>query len=634
MELAVRQGADRYVAAGAYRALETQLRADATLADIPLVVLSAFDPRTRMLPFLFYDRRMVPAGGRLIAGALHQAGFHRVRSVFQLWNPHFRPSRARLEGRPLQMLLVSSMQLHSRRAYLAIRDAWTLGAERPLLIVGGPKAIYEPYHFWATPAPGPRVAPDVAVTGEAYVLLDLLNVLRQHRGRGDTMRAAFERARRAGALETVPGLVYLAPGADLRAPVLVDTGVQRLVPDLDELPHEALGLSLLEPPHRGAGLGPRPIPEADVRRFVLIVSVLMTQGCKFTCPYCPIPAAQQQSWRFRSPEAVVAAFREVYERYRIKYFFGVDDNFFNRREAAEQILSAMAGATVAGRPFGERLRFATEATQVDTYKHRDLLPLARAAGLHSLWLGIEDLTASLINKGQKPAVTLELFRLMQAHKICPMAMLMYHAGQPRYTRGSLYGLVNQVRFLRQAGAVSVQCFVHTPAPGTREYETTYASGQVIARVGRYPIPEAQIDGNHVVVSGGERPWRRQLTLLRAYGAFYNPGNLLRALTRDATPLRRRRIGFQCVGMLATLWTGLKLLPYAVRLLTGALKYHTAPPPLYPVPVRSPAGAVPRHPASPPPPGPAWRPAAGRGASPLRAERLPAVSAGTRDAGAP
>ncbi len=628
MELGVRKGPDRYVAAGAYRALETQLRADAALADIPLVVLSAFDPSTRMLPFLFYDRRMVPAGARLIASAVHQAGFHRSRIVFQLWNPNFRPSRARLEGQPLQMLLVSSMQLHSRRAYMAIRDAWTMGDERPLIIAGGPKAIYEPYHFWSIQEPGPRVAPDVAVTGEAYVLLDLLNVIRQHRGRGDTMRAAFERARREGALETVPGLVYLAPGADLREPVVVDTGLQRLVQHLDELPHEAIGLSLLEPPHRGAGLAARPLPDAQVRKFVMIVSVLMTQGCKFNCPYCPIPAAQQKSWRFRSPEAVVEVLRGVYERYRIKYFFGVDDNFFNRREDVEQILSAMAGAKAAGRPFGERIRFSTEATQFDTYKNRDLLPLARAAGMHSLWFGIEDLTASLVNKGQKPAVTLELFRLMQAHKISPMPMLMFHVGQPWYTRESLYGLVNQVRFLRQAGAVSLHCFVHTPSPGTREYEDMYASGKVIDRVGRYTIPESQIDGNHVLVAGGERAWRRQLTLLGAYGAFYNPWNLLRAVTRDATPLRRRRIGFQCVGILSTVWTVLKILPYAVRLMTGAVKYHTAPPPLYPVPVCNPVGAFPRHPASPPPPGPALRPAADRGAPPLLAEPLPAVSAGS------
>src|SRR5204862_8099183 len=99
----------------------------------------------------------------------------------------------------------------------------------------------------------------------------------------------------------------------------------------------------------------------------------------------------------------------------------------------------------------------------DTYRNRDLLPLARQAGLFGIWFGIEDLTAELINKGQKPEVTIELFKLMHQHKICPMAMMMFHAGQPFYTPGGLYGLANQVEFLRQAGAVSVQVTTHVPA---------------------------------------------------------------------------------------------------------------------------------------------------------------------------
>src|SRR5205085_566398 len=159
-----------------------------------------------------------------IAGALYQAGFTRTRAVFQLWNRHFRPSRARLDGRPAQMLLVSSMEMHAQRAYDAIREAHTLGDDRPLILAGGPKAVYQPYHFWRHPGKKGQVPPDVVVTGEAYVLLDLLNVLVQHRGRGETMRTAFERARREGALEGVPGLVYLDPRASVHEPRLVDTG--------------------------------------------------------------------------------------------------------------------------------------------------------------------------------------------------------------------------------------------------------------------------------------------------------------------------------------------------------------------------------------------------------------------------
>src|SRR5262249_26820917 len=160
------------------------------------------------------------------------------------------------------------------------------------------------------------------VTGEVYILLELLRTLVEYRGRGETMRAAFERARREGALEGIPGLMYLAPEANPERPVLIDTGLQRLVHNLDEFPDEAAGLGLLEPPHRGRGLAPRPLPDDQVRRYCKAVGLLVTQGCKFNCPYCPIPALQQKSWRSRTPEGMAAQFRSVVERFRISKFFG------------------------------------------------------------------------------------------------------------------------------------------------------------------------------------------------------------------------------------------------------------------------------------------------------------------------
>lgn len=597
MELSVRKGNDRFVPPGAYRELEARLRRKAAeLAEVPAVVLSCFDRSTRLLPFVLYDRYIFPSGARTIAGALYQAGFQRTRAVFQLWNPGFRPSAARLDGRPPQMLLLSSMQIHARPAYDAIREAWTMGDDRPLIIAGGPKAVYEPYHFWPIKGKRGPVGPDVVCTGETYVLLDLLNVLLRMRGPGETMRTAFERCRREGLLDHIPGLVYLAPEATLQDPVLVDTGLQRLVQHLDELPSEEIGLSLLEPPHRGPGLAARPIRDGKVRRFTPVVSVLMTQGCKFNCSYCPIPALNQKSWRFRSPERLADEYRRIHERYGIRYYFGTDDNFFNHRDSAAAILEALARAkTSSGQRLGDCVRVSTEATQFDTYKNRDLLGVARAGGMSGIWFGIEDLTASLINKGQKPEVTLELFRLLHQHGIMPMAMIMYHAGQPFYSRGSLYGLVNQVEFLRQAGAISVQCTVHTPAPGTRELEGIYETGRVIQKVGSYTLPEAMVDGNHVLVLSDEPAWLRQLKHLGGYATFYNPLNVWRALRLKKTRLWKKRLSYQVAGTAATAWTAFKLLPYVLRLLTGKLVCHQAPPPMQYVPVRSAAGAFERIP---------------------------------------
>jgi radical SAM superfamily enzyme YgiQ (UPF0313 family) len=602
MELTTRKGADVFVPPGAYRRLESDLaRRRRELAEVPVAVLSCFDPCTRLLPFLLYDRWMFPCGARTIAGALHQAGFAQTRAVFQLWNRRFRSSAARMNGKPLQMLLVSAMQIHSAKAAEAIRDAWSMGDERPLIIAGGPKAIYEPYLLWSQAGQPGAVAPDVAVTGEAYVLLDLLNVVAQFRRRRDTMRTAFERARRSGALESVPGLVYLDPRASLEDPLLVDTGLQRLVQDLDEMPDEVTGLRLLEPAHRGAGLSDAPLADHLVRRYSPIASVLLTQGCKFNCPYCPIPALNQKSWRSRSPEGIVRQFRGMRETFGIRYYFGTDDNFFNRRETAEEILTALAEARLGnGRRMGKTIRWSTEATQYDTYKNRDLLPLARASGAFALWFGIEDLTAELINKGQKPEVTVELFRQLHAHSILPMAMIMYHEGQPFYRRGSLYGLVNQVEFLRRAGAVSVQITVHTPAVGTREFENTYRSGRVVQALGTEPVPDSARDGNHVIVAGAEPMWRRQLQLLLGYATFYNPINLLRSLRRDGSPLRGKRIAYQLAGFLCTLWTIWMLLPYLWRLLTRRPIFHAVPPPQTTVPVRLAEESFPRVPAEPEP----------------------------------
>src|SRR5499427_18075 len=364
MELNVRKGDDRFVPPGAYRELEARLsRRRHELSEIPAVVVSCFDRSTRMLPFVLYDKFMFPAGARTIAGALYQAGFVRTRAVFQLWNPNFRPSQARFDAKAPELLLLSTMQMHAEMAYEAVRDAWTMGEDRPLILVGGPKSPHEPHHFWPLRGcNGQAIGPDAVITGEAYILLDLLNVLMGYRCNGRSMRAAFEHARKEGALQSVPGLVYLEPGATLEEPALIDTGLQRLVQHLDEMPHEVTGLGLLERPHRGAGLRPAPLEDSAVRSHTPIASILLTQGCKFNCSYCPIPTLNQKSWRFRSPESTVHELRSVYERFRIKYFFGTDDNFFNRRPATEEMLTALAAATTGSRRLGAKIRIATEAT--------------------------------------------------------------------------------------------------------------------------------------------------------------------------------------------------------------------------------------------------------------------------------
>jgi radical SAM superfamily enzyme YgiQ (UPF0313 family) len=548
MELPSRPKNDRYTKSGQYRELEQQLRGDPEHADIPCLVAYAFDMRTRLGPFLFADMRLLTAGPRAVATALHEAGFTNTRVVLTQWNPNFRPSEARLGGRLPQMLFVSSMQIHSAKAYELIADAHKLGHDRPLIFAGGAKAIYEPWDFFGFEENGRRYSADVVVTGEEYVLLELIERIMAERGPNEHPRTAFHRLRRAGMLNDVPGLVFRE--GDENAPLtnLIDTGIQRMVQDLDEISHPLIGMKLLEPPHKRRGLSRRPLELKRIKKYAGMVSVVTTHGCKFHCPYCPIPAYNQFTFRWKSPQRLRQEFEDIGNATGIQKYFGTDDNFFNSRETVDESFRELAKARMLGKPFRDVMFFGTEATEFDVFKNKDLLPVCREGGLRAIWFGIEDMTAELVKKGQSPEKTKELFQLMNGMGIAPMAMMMHHDGQPLYSKGQLYGIVNQVDFLRKTGAVSAQITILTPSVGSKSYEEPYESGLVIDEANGQKVDDHHYDGNHCIATNDPNPWRKQLNIYLSYASFYNPLNFARAILNWNDPIWKVRVMYQALGM--------------------------------------------------------------------------------------
>lgn len=136
MELSIRSKGDQFAKPGAYPALRRRIRAAAAGLTIPTVVVYAFDKRTRLLPYYFSCQRMAPAGARAVGAALYDSGLTRTRIVLQQWPPNFCPRHAKLDGDPVEMLLISSMQIHAEPAYRMIADACANPApSRPLIAV-------------------------------------------------------------------------------------------------------------------------------------------------------------------------------------------------------------------------------------------------------------------------------------------------------------------------------------------------------------------------------------------------------------------------------------------------------------------------------------------------------------------
>jgi len=547
MELGCRAKHDRFLPDGAYRDLEHRLgRFDP--ADRPVVVVYAFDRSTIMLPYLLANQWMAPAGARAIGASLAAVGFNKVRIVLQQWTPNFDPRVATFDGRPIQMLCISSMQIHSARAIDLVRQAHELGPDRPLIVVGGAKAIYEPHGFFCQPPKG-EVEADVAVLGEEYVFLAMLERILASTGQTETLRQGFERARRERLLEDVGGLLYRAEDSAPNRPTLIHTGVQRLVRDFDELPEPMVGYRLLERPHRDRNLRPKPLALHRMRRNSFYASLVITRGCRFNCEYCPIPAYNQRTWRHKSPARLVREIQDIHRHTGIRHFFGTCDNFFNKRETIQAYFEAMARAKLdGGRSFGDTIDFSTEATEIDVYRHRDLLPLARRGGLRGLFFGIEDLDAKLVNKGQTPTVTLELFEHMVRLGISPQVLMMHYEGQPLLTPGGVAGLFDQVDFLQRHGAVGYQCTIYSPAIGTRAFGPALDEGVVFRKVAGRMVPDSHYDGNHVVAYTGDKPWQQQWNVLRAYARFYSVPNLVKAIFARRDPCRMTRIIDQLIGL--------------------------------------------------------------------------------------
>jgi len=563
---------DKFLTPGQYRELERALARHPECEEIATGVFYAFDFRTRLGPFLFVDRRLPPAGVLSLGACLLASGFRRTRVVLQQWARNVRPSDSRIDGRPLEMVLVSAMQLHSAPAYQLIADAWSMGENRPLILAGGPKATYEPWDMFSPNGP----SADVVVTGEEPVLLELLGRLLEFRGRTGTMREAFEKAKRAGALTDIRGLVYRIDDGRADQVELLDTGKQRLLRDLDELPDPLLGYRVLEPPHRSARMAPRPLPLERVHKHARVLPVVTTHGCKFACPYCPIPDYNHRTFRYKSPSRLRWEIQRLAEEIGVTSFFGTDDNMFNDHQVVAETFAEMAKGKVHGKPFRRSIHFATEATLFDVWRCKEILPLCRKGGLRAIWFGIEDMTAGLVKKGQSAERVEQLFPLMRRWGIWPMPMLMHYEGQPLFTRGNLRGLANQVAFLAKHGAGTVQVTFLTPAVGTKLYDEPFLRKSVAKRVGGRIVEDCHYDGNHVIACDPRHAFRHQLNLLAAYLAFYNPVNLARKLTRLRDSMNLYDVNLQVSGMVGWLRSVWVMKSWLWRMWLGPTETYDGP----------------------------------------------------------
>ena len=405
--------------------------------------------------------------------------------MLRQWNPNFQPSEARIDGKPPQMLFVSTMQIHSASAYEMIADAYDWATIGRLILAGGAKAIYEPWDFFG-------LRPRRAVQrrrGRHRRRVRRPGAARPHHGiprPATSIRARRSTACAAPACSTTsPAWSSAKATKRSRSGRLINTGIQRLVQDLDELPHPITSLGLIEPPHRRRDASSRPTADATrLHRHAGMISRGHDARLQVPLPVLPDPGVQPVHLPLEEPRPAARRIRDAWPRRRASTPSSAPTTTSSTTARRSKRSSpAWPRGKSNGKPFRDSIFFGTEATEFDVFKNQDLLPLCRDGGLRAIWFGIEDMTAELVKKGQSPEKTRTLFEMLNKHGICPMPMMMHHDGQPLASRGNLYGLLNQVNFLRKSGSVSVQVTILTPSVGSKGYEEPYEKDMVIEQAG-------------------------------------------------------------------------------------------------------------------------------------------------------
>ena len=348
MELPSRNAGDRLLKPGECLDIRRRLRRLTAQHDLTAVVVCAFDPRTRMLPFYYSSTRMAPAGRGPSGPPWSMPESARPASCSSSGTPASGLPGWSWTGACPTCCWSPACRSIRRQCEAIIRDACRMDpASRPLIVAGGPKAIYEPWSVFSADPADPWAA-DVAVTGEEYVLLNLLEVLLAERANGEPLRSAFLRARDRGSLDQVPGLVY-ARGEPAGPPrnwwtrafsaswaISTNCRTRRWATGC----WSRLRAARRWPPGRWS--------PGRVRRYSSIGSLVFTLGCKFSCPYCPIPAYNQRQYRVKSARRIADEMTQLHERYGLRFFFGTDDNFFNDRERTVAIVETLSRAEIRG----------------------------------------------------------------------------------------------------------------------------------------------------------------------------------------------------------------------------------------------------------------------------------------------
>ncbi len=198
-----------------------------------------------------------------------------------------------------------------------------------------------------------------------------------------------------------------------------------------------------------------------------------SRGCPFNCGFCYNKVFNDLRWRPRSADRVVDELLYLQNKYNVKEFSTVDDEFFinMKRDAAivEKLVEKNSKSKWAG-----FCRFDTFARLEDAW-----LPTLKASGMEQIWMGAESGNTDLLQYMDK-RITIEqiLSAMARTRKVGIRPAVSFILGSLGETDQSiedtlrLYDKIQEVHPEAEINGI----FVYTPYPGAPMYEDAVKNG--------------------------------------------------------------------------------------------------------------------------------------------------------------
>ena len=255
-------------------------------------------------------------------------------------------------------------------------------------------------------------------------------------------------------------------------------------------------------------IGHAPLPALD-RRYLArffnptFATIDTSRGCPFLCSYCSVKNVMGRTMRTRDPDTVVAWLRTAHDTHGVRNVLVVDDDFF-RSPAWMHVLTGVAVLRRAGQDLSLVLQTDIEAAFAHT-NGKDAAPtpaarfvdLAAAAGCFEVFMGLESFDPDNLEETQKfhnearqdrrGAATDRRGAADRGHARYRAAIDAWHGAGVGVHCGYMIGLPHDdigcgaraARALTEIGVDIATFFVYTPFPGTEDYDTAAARGQLL-----------------------------------------------------------------------------------------------------------------------------------------------------------